>query len=261
MLISSRANPRIKSIRALRDRRERDLTGLFLAEGARIVAAALASGAAIDTLIVVPSRLTAEEMAIVERAAAVSGSVLEVDQGVFDSLAFREDPGMVAAVVQRRHDQLPVAASGERSWVAVHQVQHPGNLGTLVRNSDAAGGAGVILTGASTDPYHPVAVRGSLGAIFTQKVIETTSDAFAEWTQRYSCQVIGASPADGVDYRHAVYRRPVVLLMGGERAGLSSDQRALCSDVVRIPMAGAVDSLNLTVAAALLLYEVFRQTS
>src|SRR5262249_6376754 len=125
--------------------------------------------------------------------------------------------------------------------------------------SDAAAGAGVILTGASTDPYHPIAVRGSLGAIFSQRIIETSADEFAAWARHYPCQVVGTSPAAEADYREVTYRPPVVCLMGSERTGLTPEQTALCDAVVRIPMAGKVDSLNLSVASALVLYEVYRQ--
>lgn len=261
VLITSRANSQIKAIRALRSRRERERTGVFFAEGGRVVAEALKAEADIETLVIASARLSEAERLLVDEAARGGAPVLEISPEVFDSLSFRGEPQAVGAVVRRRRDVLPEAALGERCWVAVHEVQHPGNLGTLIRTCDAAGGAGVILTGPSTDPYHPVAVRGSLGAIFSQKLIETTPEAFASWTRRYHCTVVGTSPAGEVDYREAEYSTPVVLLMGSERVGLSPDQAALCHQVVRIPMAGVVDSLNLSVAAALVLYEVYRKTA
>jgi TrmH family RNA methyltransferase len=258
-VITSKANAQVKAVRALRNKRERERTGLFLAESARVVAQALAAGADVEMLLVVGERLAPEERGLVAQARAAGAAVLEVAPEVYDSVSFRGDPDSMAAVVRKRRDSLPEEPHDELSWVAVHEVQHPGNLGTLVRTSDAAGGAGVILTGASTDPYHPVAVRGSLGAVFWQRVIETTQAEFAAWVKAYGARVIGTSPGGSVDYRDADYSPPVVVLSGSERVGLSPAQLALCHEVVRIPMTGHVDSLNLSVATALVLYEVYRR--
>jgi len=258
-LITSRANAQVKAIRALRNKRERDRSGLLFAGGPRLVGEALRQGAQIETVVVVPERLRVQtERDAIGAARAQGAAVLEVSGDVYDSLAFRGEPESMGAVVRQRHDMLPETPAGELSWVAVHEIQHPGNLGTLIRTSDAAGGAGVILTGTSTDPYHPICVRGSLGAVFCQRVVQTTQEEFAVWLKHYGATVVGTSPAGGIDYREAVYRPPVVVLSGNERIGLSDDQLALCDQVVRIPMYGAVDSLNLSVATALVLYEVRR---
>jgi TrmH family RNA methyltransferase len=146
--------------------------------------------------------------------------------------------------------------------VALHDVQHPGNLGTIVRNNDAIGGDGVILSGLHTDPYHPVAVRGSLGAVFSQRLLRATAEDVAAWARRGECTVIGTSPAGSVDYREADYAsKPVLLISGSERIGISEAQAALCDAVVRIPMAGLVESLNLAIATALVQFEVLRQNA
>jgi TrmH family RNA methyltransferase len=209
----------------------------------------------------VEERLRPGESELLQRARDAGIELVELAPDVYDSVSFRGDPDSIAAVVRRRHDKLPEEPAGELSWVAVHEIQHPGNLGTLVRTSDAAGGAGVILSGQSTDPYHPVAVRGSLGAVFSQRIVETTAEEFAAWAARYPALVVGTSPQGSTDYREAAYRKPVVVLSGSERTGLTSDQMALCGVLVRVPMLGVVDSLNLSVATALVLYEVYRQNS
>jgi RNA methyltransferase, TrmH family len=259
-LITSKANAQIKAIRALRNRHERDRSGLFFAESARVVAEAIRAGAEIEAVVVVAERLASQaERDVIAKARAAGASVLEVAADVYDSISFRGDPDSLAGVVRQHRDELPATPSGELSWVAVHEIQHPGNLGTLIRTSDAAGGAGVILTGQSTDPYHPVAVRGSLGAIFSQRVVRTTQGDFAAWARSYGARVIGTSPSGAADYREPAYTPPVVILSGNERRGLTPEQLALCDEVVRIPMAGAVDSLNLSVATGLVLYEIYRR--
>jgi TrmH family RNA methyltransferase len=144
--------------------------------------------------------------------------------------------------------------------VALPDIQHPGNLGTISRTCDAIGGDGVVLSGRTTDPYHPIAVRGTLGSIFSQRIVKARPAELARWLRSGRHLVVGTSPAGDRDYREVDYAsRPVVLLMGGERVGLSKEQMALCDALVRIPMAGYVESLNLSVAAALVLYEVYRQ--
>jgi TrmH family RNA methyltransferase len=193
--ITSRANPRVKDIRALRNRRERERTGLFLAEGVRVVREGLRASAAIETLLVVEERVSVEERKLVDAASSAGAEVVEVSAPVYDSLSFRGDPDSVAAVVRQRHDILPDSAANDLSWTAVDGIQHPGNLGTLIRTSDAAGGAGIVLTGQSTDPYHPVAVRGSLGAIFSQRVVTTTLEELEQWLKRMGSFVTGTSPS------------------------------------------------------------------
>jgi TrmH family RNA methyltransferase len=260
MIVSSRANERVKAIRALREKKERDATGTFFAEGQRLLRAALDTDAEIELVICAPERLTEGERAVVQEALARGVHLLEVTPDVFDGLAFREEAQSVGAIVKQRWETLAPTTRGERCFVALHDIQHPGNLGTVIRTCDAIGGDGVILSGSATDPYHPVAVRGSLGAIFSQRIIRATPDEFAAWAGSGAYKVVGTTPAGDRDYRQVDYAsKPVVLIMGSERIGISDDQARLCDALIRIPMGGYVESLNLSIAAALVLYEVYRQ--
>jgi TrmH family RNA methyltransferase len=259
-VITSRANARVKAIRALaRGRRQRDATGLFFAEGERLLRMAIEAGAAIETLVAVPERLDAGGREVVAKVVGGGAELLEVTAFVFDSLSFREEPSSMGAVIRQRRDTLADAAGRPGPWVALTEVRHPGNLGTVVRTCDGAGGSGVVLLGPGTDPWHPVAVRGSLGAAFSQAIVRAEWEEFAAWVREGGRFLAGTSPAGAIDFREVEYRAPTVVLMGGERAGLSEAQLAACDVVVRIPMLGRVDSLNLPVAAALVLYEVQRQ--
>jgi TrmH family RNA methyltransferase len=259
MQISSRSNERVKAIRALRDRRERD-GGTFFAEGARLVKAALDHHAHIEQVVIAPDRLTEADSALLDALTSGKLPLLEVTPEVFDSLSFREESQSIGAVVRQERQTLGLVAETRRCWVALPEIQHPGNLGTVIRNCDAVGGDGVILVGRTTDPYHPIAVRGTLGAVFSQRIVRATEDEFARWVRHSGCTVVGTSPDGDSDYRQLDYAsKPIVLLMGSERIGLTSEQQALCDHLVRIPMAGYVESLNLSIAAALVLYEVLRQ--
>jgi TrmH family RNA methyltransferase len=260
MLISSRANERAKAVRALRDKKARDATGTFFAEGWRLVNAALTTNTAIELAVIAPDRLDSRDEALVARLEANDVPLLEVTGEVFDSAGYREEGHGLGIVCQQRWEKLDASTGATRCWIALHDIQHPGNLGTIIRDNDAIGGDGVILSGASTDPYHPIAVRGSLGAIFSQRIVRASQQDVTSWAQRGECTVVGTSPDGTVDYREADYAsKPVLLISGSERIGISEAQIALCDAVVRIPMSGLVESLNLSVATALVQFEVLRQ--
>lgn len=260
MIVSSRSNDRIKAIRALREKKERDSTGTFLAEGRRLLSAALQTGAVFEQVVLAPDRIDDDEADLATDLEDLGVPILEVTAELFDLIAFREEAQSIGAVVRQRWEPLEAVGGSRRCWLWLHEVQHPGNLGTLIRTNDAIGGDGVILTGQGANPYHPQCVRGTLGAIFSQRIVRATPKQVAAWLPNSGCSVIGTSPYGDVDYRQADYAsKPVLLIGGNERIGISEDQIALCDQVVRIPMAGFVDSLNLGIATALVQYEVLRQ--
>jgi len=260
MLITSRTNPRIKDIKRLLRRRERDATGLFLAEGLQLVSEALRTRADITLLLLAPDLLNPADLAEVQGHRDIP--TLHVTPEVLHSLSPTDGQHGIAAVVRQRWEPIEdITPAPGSCWVALTQIQHPGSLGTILRVSDSVGGAGVILIGDSTDPYDPTSVRASLGAIFSQRLARTTFPDFAAWKTRTKCPVVGTSPSARIDYRAASYPSPLVILMGGERIGLSPEHEALCDPIVRIPMAGRVESHHVAVAAALVLYEVLNQRS
>lgn len=261
MPIASPGNPAIKRIRALRQRKEREESGLFFVEGIRLVGEALQLGAAIDTLVVAPELLTsAFAQDLVAAQARAGGRVLEVTAAVFQSLSQKEGPQGLGAVLRQRWQALDdLRADDGLGWVVLDAVADPGNLGTVLRTADAVGCAGVILLGNTTDPYDPAALRASMGAVFAQGLVRASWEAFAAWKQRRDYPLVGAAGAASADYQAVAYRTPLLLLMGSEREGLSAAQQAFCDYLVRIPMAGRSDSLNLAVATGVVLYEIFNQ--
>jgi TrmH family RNA methyltransferase len=259
--VSSKSNPTIKRIRALRHRKERERTGSFFVEGIRLVGEAVEQGAKLELCVVAPELLTSGfGQDLVRRLRDEGIPCLEVTSGVFRSISGKQGPQGIGAVVEQRWESLEqVELSSELCWVAIDAVQDPGNLGTALRTSDAVGGAGVILLGPATDPHDPAALRASMGAIFSQRLVRASFEQFAEWTQEHGYLVVGTSNAADLDYRAVGYYPPLVLLMGSEREGLGPEQQALCDLVVRIPMVGRSDSLNLAVATGVMLYEIFNR--
>ncbi|MGH2355692.1 MAG: TrmH family RNA methyltransferase, partial [Chloroflexota bacterium] len=238
--IASRQNPHAKFIRSLWQRKERERTGLCFVEGVRLVAEAAGSDTEIESLIVAPDLLASElgwQLAIQQRRAGVP--YRECSAEAFRSISLRESPQGIGAVVRQRWTTLaqfqPADGPG---WVALDGVRDPGNLGTILRTCDAAGSAGVILLGHTADPYDPVAVRASMGAGFALRLARASFAELLEWQHQQGYALVGTSGSAPMDYRAAVYRPPVVLLMGNERSGLSAEQQAQCDLMVRIPMAG-----------------------
>jgi TrmH family RNA methyltransferase len=217
--------------------------------------------AKIETIVACTELLTHPYGRKLLRALGDAGtSVLEVSVNVFRSLSIAEEPQGIGAVVRQRWEHIDrVRPDFGLCWLALDTVRSPGNLGTILRTMDAVGGAGLILLGGAIDPYAPSVVRATMGALFTQRFVRTTDAEFARWRARHRVTLIGTSPHASEDYTSLRYPERLVLWMGGERKGLSDDQVGLCDRIVRIPMVGQSDSLNLATATGVLLYQVFNQ--
>ncbi len=245
------------------DRTHRDARRAFFVEGVRNVVQALENGFGIETFLYSERLLTVPIARRLVRDSARSGvPTLRVSPEAFRQVSTTPRASGVGAIVAQRWSPLHgVSPKAGLCWVVLEAIRSAGNLGSLIRTSEAVGGAGFILVGTRIDPYDPAVVRASMGALFRQKFIRTSYRSLGHWFRRHGCRVIGASP-DGPDEFHRFdYPRPTVLVLGEERQGLTAVQRDLCSCLVRIPMVGVADSLNLAVAGSLLLYEVYRARS
>lgn len=274
-MITSTSNSLVRQVRALRGRKEREETGLFFAEGIRIVAEAVQTDAEIEALVVAPDLLVssfAQELVEERRRAGIT--VWELSKEAFASISVKDGPQGLGALVRQRWQPLESIQKGGGThgsdheargkgrglgWVALSAVADPGNLGTIMRTSDAVGGLGIILVGPTTDPYDPAAMRASMGAIFSQGLIRTSVSEFGAWKRQHGWTVVGTSGAAVTDYQAVKYRFPLVLYMGSERQGLSAEEQMLCDTMVSLPMVGRSDSLNLAVATGVMLYELFSQ--
>lgn len=251
----------IAHIRDLRNRHQRVSSGTFYAEGNRIVAQAVAAGMTVELAVVAPELVTSDLVhATVADLRARGVPVHEMRVDDFNRLSFKRNPSGLGAVVHGSIATLDgLTPDGGLGWVALDGVGNAGNLGAILRTTDAVGCDGVILIGDTTDPYHPDTVRASMGAIFSQRLVQASWPDFVAWKRRTGVPVVGTSGDARADYRGVAYPLPLVLMMGSERLGLSAEQQALCDLVVRIPMVGTGDSLNLSVATGIILYELFHQ--
>ena len=256
--ITSLTNPTVKAVRGLHLRKEREESGLFLAEGLKIVIEAIELGHAPSILMYGPD---AREHPMLKKAVAATraapGEVIEVSREVLEKVSRRDNPQAVMAVFPQVFtplgDIVPHAAS---CWVALQAVRDPGNLGTIIRTADSAGCGGVILVGDCTDPYSVEAVRATMGSVFAVKIAKASIPEFLAWRQRWPGSVAGTLLSATTDYRHADYRSPTLILMGNEQQGLPPELAAACDVNVKIPMRGRADSLNLSVATGIMIYTV-----
>jgi TrmH family RNA methyltransferase len=254
--VTSLANPTVKAVRALHLRKAREETGQFLAEGLKIVTEAVELGRAPRILLYGPD---AREHPLLRKAAAATsqagGEVIEVTPAILEKVSRRDNPQMVMGVFAQAFAPLQaLEPQSAACWVALQQVRDPGNLGTIVRTADAAGCGGVILVGDCCDPYSLEAVRATMGSIFAVKIAKASVAEFLDWRRSWPGSVVGTLLSAAVDYRAADYRRPSLVLMGAEQAGLPPELAAACDVAVKIPMRGRADSLNLAVATGIMIY-------
>jgi TrmH family RNA methyltransferase len=254
-LITSPANPLIKQARALRQKKARDESGLFLVEGILHVGEAAEAGWEFESLLYCPERLKSEfGRQLVEKLVHNGFRCQPVSEAAFESFAEKENPQGIAALVRQKQRGLSDVAPFKLT-VAVVTPQDPGNVGTILRSIDAAGADSLILLDGGADPYHPSTVRASMGTLFWKPFYSATFPEFAAWAKNGGFRLIGTSARATVDYRQTrLDARPTVLLLGSEQKGLLPEQLAACDDLISLPMRGRATSLNLGVAAGIFLY-------
>ncbi|MBZ6377081.1 RNA methyltransferase [Pacificimonas flava] len=258
--ITSFSNATVKRVRSLAQKKHRILEGLFMAEGLRICAEALEAGHVPRILV---SRIgdTHELTLRLEREVeAAGGEALRVPGDILEKITGKANPQAVVGVfgfLETGLARLDRSASG--IWIVCQSLKDPGNLGTILRTADAVGGGGVILLDQSCDPFSVEAVRASMGAIFTVPLAQADGQDFFTWLRSGPGMLVGASLNTDRDYQGVSYAPPTFVFMGNEQRGLPPDYEAACDELVKIPMRGKADSLNVAVSCAVMVYEVLNQ--
>ena len=258
--ITSHANPRIKAARALAQAKYRREAGQFIAEGLKLVTDALAGNWEVRTLIHQADAIGQPAIAkTVATARARGADILSVTADILAKIARRDNPQTVIGIVDQALTPLAdIRPQKTSTWIALDHIKDPGNLGTIVRTADAVGASGVIIVGPSVDPFSSEAVRASMGSIFHVPLTRSSEKEFLAFRRNWQGTVVGTHVSGDIDYRVAEYRSPVLLSMGSEQTGLTEPIAEACDLLVRIPMSGQADSLNLAVATAVMLYEIRR---
>lgn len=259
--VTSLTNPIVKDIKALTQKKGREESGTFMAEGLKLVIDALELGWTIRTLVYAKA---AKGKPLVEKVAtktvASGGLVLEVSEKVISSITRRDNPQMVVGIFEQKWRPLrDIQPTESQTFVALDRVRDPGNLGTIIRTADAAGASGVILIGDCTDPFSLETVRATMGSVFAVPVTRASVDEFLQWKKQSGVNLVATHLAGSVDYRTITYKgKPVVLMMGNEQSGLPEELASRADRLARIPQQGRADSLNLAVATAVMLFEARR---
>lgn len=256
-LITSHHNPKVKSLIALEKPRERKKQCLFVIEGKKEIGLALNAGYRVGNLFFCENLIRYEE---VMELGLPEKALLPVTREVYDKIAVRENTGGVIAVAeQKTHflDHLPL--SKNPLLLVLESVEKPGNLGAMLRTADAAGLDAVILCDPQTDLYNPNVIRSSIGCIFTMPVATATSEETIAWLSGHHIPYYGASLHASRPYYEQDFTQPSAIVMGTESKGLSDKWTRHSQNNIIIPMAGRADSMNVSTAAAVLVFEARRQ--
>lgn len=258
-LISSHANPLVKQIRSLQQKKGRDETGLFLVEGIHHVGEVIEAGWDVETLVHAPGLLTSDfALNLVETQSRQGVRSMALAPGLFVDIAGKDNPqGILAIVHQRRLALDDMTDQHFQFGAALVSPQDPGNVGTILRTLDAVGADGLFLLDGGVELYHPSVVRASMGSVFWKPVVQASFAEFNQWRRMNRFRLVGSTAHTPSDYQGFKWsNEPTILLLGNEQKGLSLEQLRSCDGVVSLPMQGRGSSLNLAVAAGILLYQM-----
>lgn len=265
-IITSLQNPKVREVILLSQKaRERAAKGLFVVEGVRELLACLESGFRLDTVFHCPDILAKEQLREIMPGPENGVRLFGVTEEVYARMAYRAGTEGVIAVARAKERTLAEIAKngletkGRPLVIVAEKVEKPGNIGAILRTADACGASAVLLCDCPTDLYNPNLIRASLGGVFTQNIAVCTSEEAIYFLKKNNIVIYTAQLQDSVPYYETDMRRPCAIVMGSEADGLTRMWREASDQKIMIPMLGALDSLNVSVSAAVLCYEALRQ--
>ncbi|MHB8397533.1 MAG: TrmH family RNA methyltransferase [Candidatus Limnocylindrales bacterium] len=261
--ITSPANPRVREVLRLRERRERDRTGSTIVDGAREIRRALEAGVEIFAIYMDETRATSDEARAaldVVRRRDRTVAPIAVSPDVFDRLAYGDRADGLVAVVRTPSVRLAQILLPADPFVAIVEgVEKPGNLGAILRSADGAGLDAIVAADPVTDIFNPNTIRASLGTVFARPVASATAEETLGWLRANGIRVVAARVDAEIPYTDVPLGGPLAIVLGSEAGGLTAQWNAADIVAVRLPMLGTADSLNVSTAAAILFYEALRQ--
>lgn len=259
--ISSLKNPLIKQVVKLRDKRWRDRLELFPIEGYREVLRALQSSVKIESLLICPQYFLGEnENSLIELAEQRAARIQPIAKDAFLKISYRDRPDGLLAIAKPMNWHLTdIKLSQQPLVVVVESIEKPGNLGTILRSSDAVGTDAVIVCDPVTDIYNPNVVRASIGTLFSRPVVQAGVKETINWLREHKFSIVATSPEAATNYTDTQLTGNIAIVMGSEQYGLSDPWLTVADIKASIPMRGRADSLNVAMATTLVLYEVLRQ--
>lgn len=256
--ITSTQNPFIKSLVQLQEKaKSRKQSGTFLIEGQREIMLATKGGYEIETVLFVPEMLSQTETA---RLAGTRALLIEINKEVYQKLAYRDSTEGILAVARTKSLQLSDLKLGKNPLILVAEAtEKPGNLGAMLRTADAAKLDAVIIANPKSDMYNPNIVRSSVGCLFTNNIAVGSTDEVIAYLKSNNISIYCATLQDSASYHTQDYTTPTALVVGTEATGLTQEWRDASTKNIIIPMQGEIDSMNVSVAAAILIFEAKRQ--
>lgn len=261
-LITSPSNSLVKKIRSLRQKKGRQELGLFLVEGIHHVGEALEAGWQLDTLVYAPDLLSSDYARSLLAGQSSRGvNCVPLDSALFTEIADKENPqGLMAIVRQRNLGLQDLDPKKIKRGAALVSPQDPGNVGTILRTLDAVAADVLFLLDGGVELYHPSVVRASMGTLFWKPVVQSTFSEFNSWRLNNGIKLVGSSAHPGSAGGVSRWGQdPLILLFGNEQKGLSPEQISACDAMLCLPMLGRASSLNLAVAAGILLYQMLEK--
>ena len=254
-LITSAQNPKVKRLLELQQKsQERRKSGLFVVEGRREIERCINNGYVVDTLFWCPEIFGEEE------PHADGARIFQVSPDIYNKVAYRGGTeGIIAEVVARQLTLEDIKLQDRALVVVMESVEKPGNVGAVLRSADAANADAVIVCDPLTDLYNPNLIRASVGAFFSVSCVACTSEQCISWLKAKGVQILTAQLQDSCYYYEADMARSTAIVMGTEATGLTDKWREAADSHIRIPMLGCGDSLNVSVSAAILMFEAVRQ--
>ncbi len=265
MIFTSMKNPHIREVLDLKERKERDRQGLFIIEGYRELFRAHLGKVQLKSLYICKEFFLKENEEMLIQEFATKGVVVYLcSPYVFEKISYRDRPDGLIGIALQMHKGIPeleqlLEKKKNHFLLIAEGIEKPGNLGTILRSSDAAGVDGVVICDAATDLFNPNVVRASVGTLFTQPIFETKTEEMLTFLQQKTISVVAATPHAKQEFTEADLTKSVAIVVGSEQYGLSETWMNKCNIQLRIPMLGVADSLNVATATTLLLYEVIRQ--
>lgn len=254
--ISSLQNERVKHVVKLRENRQRVKDGLMVVEGIYEIEMAIRSG-------LEPKEIySCDEMSQGHPSNINLKDITRVPKPVFEKISIRQNPdGWLAVFPIKRQSLIDIKLSPIPFLLGAESLEKPGNLGAMFRTADAAGVDGILICDLRADIYNPNVIRASRGTLFTVPAVETTNQAALQFLRKHMIYIVAATPKASILYTEVDLRKPVCLMMGTEDKGLTEFWMENSDMQVKIPMAGKVNSLNVSTSTAILLYEAVRQRS
>lgn len=256
-ILTSTQNPKIKSLLALEKPRERRKQQLFIVEGVKEIKLALEAGYKIGNIFFCEEIIDPEESQFIRQQDKL---LIPVSKEVFDKIAIRESTGgMIAVAEQKAHELHQLKISNNPLVLVLEAVEKPGNLGALLRTADAAGVDAIIICDPQTDFYNPNVIRSSVGCVFTNQLAAASSEETIAWLRQNNISIFCTYLQSSNPYHQTDFRQPSAIVMGTEATGLSEVWVKNSKSNIIIPMLGKIDSMNVSNATAVVVFEALRQ--